>query len=183
MSDLVKNWFGEEFASLHPLIQRLHLHGGTLSGDIKLSYGAGVAGLVGKRLGAKLGLPPRDGMHALTVNISHENGQLVWSREFSHGQMVSTFTPSGVFPDGYWLENTGSIELQLGVETKEGGWYWVQRQMLWMGLSVPRFLYPQTKAYKRIVEGKYEFGVALSYRFFGTFVEYSGLLEARASDV
>ena len=177
MTNLVENWFGEEFSNLHPLIQRLHINGGTLSGDIQLTYGTGLAGLVGKRLGVKLGLPETNGEHNLTVDISHNNGQLVWSRDFSGQQIISTFTPSGRHPDGYWIEKTGSIELHLGVDVKEGGWFWVQRKMLWMGIQIPRLLYPKTTAYKKVVNGKYEFGVELSYRFFGTFVSYNGLLD------
>ena len=57
--------------------------------------------------------------------------------------------------------------------------------MRWMGFSVPRFLYSQTKAYKRIVEGKYEFGVALSYRFLGRLSSIAGCwrLELRMFEI
>ena len=180
MTDLVESWFGEAFAQLHPFIQHLHKNGGTLSGDIQLTYGTGLSGLVGRRLGVKLGLPETDGVHPLTVDISHNNEQLVWSREFTQARMVSVFTPAGNYPDGFWCEKTGSIELELGLEIKEGGWFWVQRRLRLMGVPIPGLFCPRTTAYKKIVDGKYEFGVELSYRFFGTFVKYTGLLDVKA---
>lgn len=151
-----------------------------LSGDIQLSYGSGLSGVIGKRLGVKLGLPESSGLHPLTVDISHSNGQLVWSREFEQARLVSIFTPAGNYPDGFWCEKTGSIELELGVEIKDGGWFWIQRKLRFMGVPIPGILYPRTTAYKKIVDGKYEFGVELSYRFFGTFVKYTGLLDVKA---
>ncbi len=39
-----KKWFGEYFTALHPLIQELHTHGGSLTGDVKIKFGSGLAG-------------------------------------------------------------------------------------------------------------------------------------------
>jgi len=53
---LVENWFGDEFDNLHPLLQQLHTDGGRLSGDVEISYGKGLAGIIGARLGKKMNL-------------------------------------------------------------------------------------------------------------------------------
>ena len=37
-SELVKNWFGDEFRHLHPLLQQLHINGGKLAGDLDISH-------------------------------------------------------------------------------------------------------------------------------------------------
>ena len=122
-SDLVSNWFGAEFNNLHPLIRQLHTSGGTLSGNIELTFGRGPAGLIGRRLGRKLGLPPQPGNYPFTVDISHTDTELIWRREFPHSTMVSSFTPVGHYPDGYWKGRTGNIEMHLGVSTENSGWH------------------------------------------------------------
>ena len=177
MSDLVEKWFGDAFQSLHPLIQALHTNGGQLQGEVTLQYGTGVAGFLGKRIGRKLGLPPQSGDYPFTVCISHQNGQLYWAREFPDCKMMSVFTPMDNYPHGYWCEQTGFVQLHLGVEINSGGWHWVQRKMMLKGIPLPSVLFPQTRAYKKIVNEKYEFVVRLAYPWLGVLVEYRGALD------
>lgn len=92
--------------------------------------------------------------------------------------MLSVFSPVGHYPDGYWCEKTGNIQMHLGVNVIDGGWHWVQRKLLIRGITIPAVLYPQTLAYKKIVDGKYEFAVQLTYGKLGLLVGYSGILEA-----
>ena len=94
--------------------------------------------------------------------------------------MVSVFVPHGHYPSGFWRETTGSLSLALGVLIKDGGWYWVVRKVRFMGIPLPLFLFPASKAYKRIHNGQYEFSVSFALPFLGTLVSYSGLLTARA---
>ncbi len=183
MSPLVSGWFGSRFTQLHPWLQSLHLHGGTLSGTVKLDYAGGFVGWVGKRIGVKLGLPGVSGQYPLTVNIAHTETQLIWSRAFNQvNTMTSLFTPYGTYPEGYWQEKTGATELILGVEIIDGGWHWQQRSMSMYGKALPRCLSPSATAYKRIQNGAYEFSVSLKLPFLGQFVSYSGLLYLRDED-
>lgn len=55
-NELVKNWFGGQFNDLHPLLQQLHTDGGSLTGDIDIAYGKGLAGIIGGRLAKKMKL-------------------------------------------------------------------------------------------------------------------------------
>jgi len=102
MSKLVSDWFGESFTQLDPLIQHLHTHSPSiLEGEVLLTYANGLAGFFGKRIGAKLGLPPSGGAKTLIVEINSNHGRLLWSRVFdSRYKMVSSFTPYGTHPDG-----------------------------------------------------------------------------------
>ena len=49
--NVTETWFGNNFLELHPKIQKLHSHGGTLTGEVNVEYGAGLGKMLGKRLG------------------------------------------------------------------------------------------------------------------------------------
>jgi len=175
---LVKNWFGDEFDNLHPLLQQLHTDGGRLSGDVEISYGKGLAGIIGARLGKKMNLPNK-GVHQLVVNISHDNDGLHWGRCFNYQALVeSIFKPVGNIHQGYWVETTGPLTMKLTVDIKNGGWFWRCLKINFFGLPVPLWLIPQANAYKIIENGKYRFYVEFSLPILGSLVCYQGLLHA-----
>lgn len=181
-SELVKNWFGAEFESLAPELRRLHINGGELEGNIQVSYGAGLAGLIGKRLAKKLGIPA-PGKHHLRVTISHLEDKLHWQREFnSKDKMLSTFKPSGNANSGFWLEETGPIKMRLTVDVKDGGWYWRCLKLTMFNIPIPVWLVPKSKAYKRIHQGQYQFYVGFTLPMLGKLLSYEGLLDAKYND-
>ncbi|WP_081758314.1 DUF4166 domain-containing protein [Thalassolituus oleivorans] len=121
---LVKNWFGDKFSNLHPLLQKLHTEGGRLTGDVEISYGKGLAGVIGVRLAKKMSLPS-EGTHQLVVSISHDIDGLHWDRCFNNQALVkSLFKPVGHVEDGYWIETTGPLSMKLTVDINDGGWFW-----------------------------------------------------------
>ena len=173
-------WFGKYFSELHPLLQKLHLDGGTLSGEIDIKYGRGLAHFVGNRLAKKLDIPVKGGKHSLQVTIEHINNELHWSRCFNNANTLkSIFTPIGIKPEGYWVEQTGALKLYLTVNIKEQGWYWQTTMAKFRGIPLPMWLFPRTKAYKYIEEGKYRFHVSFSLILLGTVLSYSGLLSPK----
>lgn len=180
-SQLVKNWFGDQFKSLHPLLQKLHLQGGILTGDIKLSYGQGIAGIIGRRLAKKMGLP-ESGNHQLTVTISHDAAGLHWGRCFNNQEVVeSLFIPQGNVEKGYWIEKTGPLEMKLTVDIHDEGWHWRCLKVNFYGIPLPLWLIPKTIAYKYIENDKYCFHVEFVLPFIGSLVSYEGLLAAEES--
>ena len=173
----VQDWFGPAFSQLHPLIQQLHRDGGELQGKVTLSFGSGLAQLLGVRLAKKMGLPLQPGEYDFSVAISHDDEALVWARTFNHANtMVSRFTPVGQYPDGYFVEKTGPIELRRRVDIVQGGWYWRQLATRLHGIWMPGFLLPQTNAYKTIDNDRYVFEVSTRYPLFGKLLEYKGIL-------
>jgi len=177
-SDLVKHWFGDQFVNLHPLLQKLHTDGGRLTGDIDIKYGKGLAGIIGQRLAKKMNLPAA-GTHQLTVNISHDSEGLHWGRSFNDQTRVeSLFKPVGDITQGYWIETTGPLTMKLTVDIKNGGWYWRCLKINFLGVPVPRWLVPQTNAYKIIENGQYRFHVEFSLPMLDSLVCYQGLLQA-----
>jgi Domain of unknown function (DUF4166) len=183
-SSIVSDWLGEEFFTLHPLLQSLHLHGGHLSGNIQVTVPRGIAGVIGMRLAKKLGVPTNGSTHQLDVTIAHQNGCLLWNRCFDQvNWMKSTFVPIGTKANGYWLEQTGPLSMKLNVDTRDGGWYWCCLSMRLHNVPLPLFLMPRTLAYKKIEDNKYRFYVGFSLPLIGTVLSYSGLLVLSAAGV
>jgi hypothetical protein len=183
MSDmLVSAWFGPAFARLHPQLQSLHRLGGKLRGPVEIRFGRGMAGIAGRRIARKLGIPCDGDKHSLEVTISHGADALHWDRRFDDGHCFpSTFQPYGHWPDGGWIEDAAVIGLRLQVDVVDGGWYWRCIGAQWGRLQIPRWLLPRSDAYKRIEDGRYRFSVSFALPLLGEVLRYGGLLEAAAS--
>ncbi len=172
----MKNWFGDEFSNLAPELQQLHTHGGLLAGEVNVAVGHGIAGFIGRRLSRKLGLPPA-GNNKIVVTITHSDTALHWDRNFNNTiEMKSTFYPVGTIKDGYWIEKTGPLHIKLTVEIKNNGWYWRCLGFRLCGLPLPAWLFPESKAYKFIDNGNYNFFVGFNAPLIGELVSYSGVL-------
>lgn len=179
---LVKNWFGERFSSLHPLLQKLHTEGGRLTGNVEICYGKGLAGFIGGRLAKKMNLPC-GGAHQLVVSISHDGDGLHWGRCFDDEALVeSLFKPVGRIENGYWIETTGPLSMKLTVDINNGGWFWRCLSINFLGCPIPIWLAPQTNAYKIIENGKYRFYVDFSLPIIGSLISYQGLLQAEKNN-
>lgn len=179
----VVRWFGPRFQDLHPGLQALHQHGGTLAEPIEIRRGRGLAGQAGLRLARKLGVPTTPEPHRLKVDIRHDGTILYWYRRFDDAsRMDSHFEPVGCWPQGYWRERTGAIELELAVDVIDGGWHWRCRRVRWHGIPLPMALLPRTRASKRIEDGRYRFEVAFALPWLGEVLSYRGLLELQSND-
>lgn len=175
--NLVEDWFGASFEDLSPEIRALHRCGGTLTGPVTVETGRGLAGLVGKRLAKRLGLPLTEGAAELTVSIHSDEQGLHWNRQFDQGRkFCSLFKPHGRFPDGYWSEHSGALSLYLKVAIRHGGWYWMHHKTKLGCLSLPSWFMPRTVAYKEVVDGKYHFSVCISMPVIGLILSYRGQL-------
>jgi len=173
----VEAWFGDAFNQLHPMLQQLHINGGTLAGKVQVRMGRGAAALVGRRLARQLGIPPVNGDIALTVHIHSSATTLHWNRTFGDGDtFASVFTPVGTYPTGHWVESSGALRLFLGVAIVDGGWEWRQRGGRLWRVPVPAWLLPRTTASKRIEQGAYHFAVRVSIPLLGEVLSYGGTL-------
>ena len=178
---VVRRWFGTEaFASLHPRLQSLHLHGGRLRGEVEIRTGPGwLAGWLGRRLARAIGLPLGRTRDAFEVTIRHTDEALLWSRRFGTGtEMQSLFVPVGSWPDGYWYEKTHALQLRMTVDTSGGGWQWRPLRAYLHGVRLPLRLLPASRAGKRIEDDRYVFWVEFVVPGFGEILSYRGTLSA-----
>ena len=172
-------WLGDQAGYLHPLLRDLHARGGVLRGTVRLEYGSGPAGWLGRRLARHLGLPAQPGAHAFEVRIHHDDQSLHWDRCFDGSTWLrSVFTPVGCWPDGYFVERIGPARMLLGVEVIDGAWHWRLRDLSWHGLPLPRGLL-RPVAYKRIEQDRYRFYAGFMLAGMGKLFSYEGLLDAR----
>jgi hypothetical protein len=179
----VSMWFGPAaFSRLHPLLQSLHRDGGRLQGPVEIRFGRGLAGIAGRRIARKLGIPVDNGEHTLEVTIGHADGALQWDRRFDDDhRFPSTFHPRGHWPDGCWVEDTAAIALHLQVDVIDGGWHWRcigARMGRW---PIPRWLLPRSDAHKRIEDGRYRFSVGFALPLLGEVLRYGGWLTSSAA--
>jgi hypothetical protein len=151
METVVEEWFGEAFRELHPLLQRLHKSGGVLSGQVQVSFGQGLAGLLGKQLASRMGVPNITGAHHLQVAIHSRAGVLHWARTFNHrSEFSSDFKPVGRYPTGHWVERSGALSLALGVKVVAGSWHWEHRSTTLLGVPIPKSFFPTALASKSV---------------------------------
>jgi hypothetical protein len=180
----VERWFGPRFEALHPLFQQLHRQGGILCGRVEIGRGEALAGWLGVRIARRMGWPPQ-GAADLTVRISHDGQRLRWARRFEAAggavETVSWFEPRGSWPRGYWIETTGALRFELGVDVEGGAWQWRVLRARWHGIPLPVGLLPRSRAGKRIVDGAYVFEVEVTAPVLGSLVWYRGRLAPAAS--
>ena len=179
MSSSAEDWLGPAFHDLHPLLQALHRQPSMLVGPVEVTFARGFAGVVGRRLAARLGVPTMPGRHDFQVNIYSVGGVLHWVRRFDRQTAFhSRFEPVGRHPHGHWLERSGRLSLRLGVRVEAGGWHWVHQGTRWWGVPLPQALMPTTIASKSIEDGRYRFSVAVAVvvPVLGSVMGYAGAL-------
>jgi hypothetical protein len=183
-SAAVETWFGEAFTQLHPLLQALHRSGGVVSGQVDVHLGTGLAGWVGRRLARRLGITVGAGGTSMRVAIYSDEKELHWDRTFNDACVfASTFTPSGRYPTGHWVETSGLLCLKLGVTVLNGAWEWkLMGASLW-GIALPTWVWPRTSASKHIENGQYRFNVEIGLPWLGTVLSYGGKLDAAPAEV
>jgi hypothetical protein len=115
----------------------------------------------------------------MSVAIFSTDTELHWNRTFNEAStFASTFTPTGRYPSGYWVESSGLLRLNLGVSIVNGGWVWRPIGGRLAGVPFPLWLLPRTAASKRIDNGQYQFNVEVGLSLLGTVLSYSGNLSS-----
>jgi hypothetical protein len=176
---LVPDWFGGDYARLHPLLQQLHrARHARLQGTVEMQFGTGLAGRIGRRLARRLGLPDTAGPKQMVVDVRDDGDRMHWQRRFGDDHaLLSLFRPVGHFPDGHWIEHTGPIVFTMQVDVVDGDWFWRLVGARMRGLPIPLWLLPRASAYKRIVDGRYCFHVGFALPLLGPVMGYAGLLD------
>jgi hypothetical protein len=134
-----------------------------------------------------------DELHPMLQHLHLQGGQLAgvvdhhadgmhWDRCFDGTRYFrSLFCPIGTWQNGYWLEDTGPLQMRLTVDIKEGGWYWRCLEMRVFGWRLPLWLFPNSKAFKTVEDDRYRFYVGFSLPYLGTILSYNGSLSLIAA--
>lgn len=177
--NVITEWMGNDFFSLHPLLQELHIHGGVLKGNVDIQTGNNsLSHYLGQRLAKKLGIPVSSGTHTLQVAISHNKDTLIWERIFDDiHKMTSIFKPIGIKQSGFLLEESGPQKMRLTIDVKDGGWYWRWLDIKSKDKNFFKFILPYSEAYKYINENN-EYVFCVKFKFFGlgNILTYKGVL-------
>jgi hypothetical protein len=143
-----------------------------------MRFGTGLAGVLGRRMARRRGMPDVAGPQPLVVDVGHDANRMRWQRRFGDGHaLLSVFEPVGHFPDGHWIEDTGRIALALQVDLHGDGWDWRLVGARMRGRPLPLWLLPRFSAYKRVVDGRYRFHVGFALPGLGELMAYEGLLD------
>lgn len=180
MKNLLKEWMGNDFFALHPLLQELHSDGGVLEGDVNIRIPKfGLSHYLGKKLATKLGLPSDNGKHSLKISISQQKDKIIWDRTFDEKyKMTSIFKPVGIKESGFLLEESGPVKMRLTVDVKNGAWHWRWLDVSSKQKSILRLVFPYSKAYKYINDkNEYVFSVQFKLFGLGQILSYEGILE------
>jgi hypothetical protein len=158
----------EDFAALHPLVQRAHLGKIQLAGTVDVARGRGLAGL----LAAVMKLPVTDPACPMTVMGEHHADCMIWRRRFRDRTMVSNFRKSG----DHLVESLGPLRLTLRPEASDGRLHYRLLAVKRGALRLPRFVMPQLIAWEGEENGFYLFEVEIRLPVLGRLVRYAGRL-------
>ena len=125
-------------------------------------------------LGRLFGLPPPGENLPVKVRFLPQAGGERWFRRFGTHRLASHQVPAG--RPGWMFESFGPgrflIELAAGSE----GLTLSLRGVRFLGLPLPRPLWPQVRAGERVEEGRFVFDVEIGLPVAGLLIHYSGHL-------
>jgi hypothetical protein len=68
------------------------------------------------------------------------------------------------------------VTLKLDVNVIDGAWHWRIMAIRFLGLPMPLFLFPDSVAYKKVIEDRYHLYVGFSMPLIGNLFSYIGKL-------
>jgi len=166
--NLLSQHMGESFYQLSPLLQRFHSGKTTLIGEATVEGGNGLA----KLICLVMRFPKQNSSVALRVDCDHQLDSMILNRQFGDHLMCSTFYRDGI----YLVERLNGLSLYLKAVEQDGVLQYQFYRAKFLGIPMPKFLYPQVKAYEQEVDQKYYFFVDVSMCLIGRVIAYSGTL-------
>ena len=168
---------GERFAQLAPPLQLLHAGAKELVMTGKASVSRGASPVT--RLACFLfGFPPTGEEIDVTVRIAAVGRRETWVRNFSGRRFQSTQEPGGGHRDGLIVERFGPFAFAMAAVERQGGIELVLRSWSLLGLPLPRWAMPTSRAIEHGSDGRFNFDVAFGLPLFGKIVHYKGWLVA-----
>lgn len=169
---LYRRLLGRRFDALPAAVRQVHGCEGVarFKGRAVTRSGSSLAAQILRRV---LGLPPTGRSEVEVTLHSAPNGE-TWTRQFGSARFSSTLTDAGRL--GLFQERFGPIWFTFRLEPIPRGVRW--RMIGWaaVGLPLPLWLAPKTRARAEEVDGRYRFRVVVAHPWLGLLFAYRGHL-------
>lgn len=166
---------GDRYAVLPPLIRALH-HGlapVTAEGISTASHGASRLVHVLARL---LRLPRAGSARRLRIMVARHRAAEVLTRHFDDETMTTRQTAAGPAGSGLLAERLGLVTAIVRLEASADALVWVPQGVRWLGIPMPRALWPRISAREFVADGWYRFDVRIALPIVGPLIHYEGRL-------
>ena len=163
------------YGSLPPSLQAMHDRAAdkTVRGVAQIDRGTGLLARIGAAL---VGFPPAGRDVPVTVSFALREGAEIWLRDFDGQRFHSVQTDRNGRSDGLIEERFGPATFALAYEITGGRGHIVLRKWQFLGIPMPMWLAPRSRACEYEEDGKFHFLVEISHALTGLIVRYRGWL-------
>ena len=176
---LYRRLLGDAWDSLPEAVRALHgqTASGTAEGCADVERGDH---LLTRAVAWAFGFPPAGSDVPVSVSFERTAEGETWTRRFGHHAFKSHHATRG----GPWrhllVERFGPLAFGVALVTEGDRLHFVVRRWAVLGLPLPLWLAPVSRAWEGESEGRFRFDVELSHPLFGRIIRYSGWLRSAA---
>ena len=160
---------GDNFKSLAPLLQKVHMGSIRLQGMAEVKRGNILARIICNFFR----FPNENPNSKLRVDCEHSRDLMVWNRDFDGLKMGSKFSKKGE----YLVEHLGPLAMSFKAVETNGALEYQFIKTKMFGIPMPTVLSPQVEAKEREIDGKYCFSVKVKMFLVGMVISYCGTLD------
>lgn len=178
---LYQRLLNSAFGVLPPQVQAVHqvTDAQVTHGVAQITRGRGI---IAPLIAALFKFPKAGVDVPVTVTLSEHKGVETWTRQFGDTRMTSTLELGKNKWAHLLIERFGPFAFGLAVTVTPDLLEMHFRRWSVFGVPLPRYFAPISTATERVVEGRFEFDVAIELRLIGRLVHYRGWLEIDAAD-
>ena len=168
-----KRVLGHRFYELPVEIQAMHDVHGTLVSHGACSVQIGSNHLT-RTLAKRFGFPPSGDSMPARISMVGRGDAEIWTREMGTYRLVSRVSQGqGPFMD-HVEERFGPLSFIFELPCDAQGLRMVLRRVIWYGMPLPSFLWPDIFASERVDDGRFRFDIQVRLPLLGRLIRYAG---------
>ncbi|MEI9405244.1 DUF4166 domain-containing protein [Mesorhizobium argentiipisi] len=172
--DLYPDLLGDAWKSLPAEIRAMHEGTAIAEGRASVERGGGVL----SRLAARMAdFPPGAADVPVKVRFVTDGQRETWIRKFGAHRFSSRQFAGRRRSERLLCERFGPLAFAMALVASENRLSLVLRRWSFLGLPLPMWLCPRSKAYETVEDGRFRFHVEISHPAAGLIVRYRGWLE------